>query len=61
MDQTFKGPRPALVLDLLNDRVAIPLLMRSLYQVMRVSIGLETFQIPAAQGIVVHETMAEEQ
>jgi hypothetical protein len=50
MDQTFKGPRPALVLDLLDNRVAVPLLMRSMYQVMMLSIGLEAFQVPALQG-----------
>jgi len=49
-DQTFKGPRPAMVLDFLNDRVAVLLSMRSTYNVLRVSIGMDSFQVPAVQG-----------
>ncbi len=49
-DQTFKTPRPALVLDLLNDKVAVPLLSRSMYQVMRLTISMDSFQVPVVEG-----------
>jgi hypothetical protein len=49
-DQTFNSPRPAMVLDFLNDLIAVPLIMRSQYQVLRVSINAEMFQTPAVQG-----------
>jgi hypothetical protein len=47
IDQTFKGPRPAMVLDFLNEQIAVLLSMRSTYHVLRVSIGVDSFQVPA--------------
>jgi hypothetical protein len=50
-DPTFKGPRPARVLDFLDGRVAVPVVMPSTYQVIRVTALLEQFQVPAVRGV----------
>ena len=41
------GPRPALVTDFLNDRVTVPLRLRSMYHILRIGIGVEPIVIPA--------------
>jgi hypothetical protein len=43
----LNGPRPALVIDFLNDGVAVSVALRSMYQVLRVGIGVEMFDVPA--------------
>jgi hypothetical protein len=49
-DQTFNGRRPAMVLDFLDEQVAVLLSMRATHNVLRVSIGVEGFQAPAVQA-----------
>ena len=46
-EQTFNSPRPAMVLDFLDPNLAVPLKVRSQYQVLRLSINAEMFQVPA--------------
>ena len=46
-DQTFKGERPALVIDFLNPAVAVSLTKRTTYQVMRVQVGLNVSIVPS--------------
>jgi hypothetical protein len=43
----FSGNRPAQVLDFLDDKVAVPLRMRSMYHILRIGIGVEPIRIPA--------------
>ncbi len=43
----FESQRPALVTDFLNPRTAVPLRMRSTYQVLQVSVGVGTISVPA--------------
>jgi hypothetical protein len=43
----LSGQRPAQVLDFLNDKVAVPLRMRSIYHIMRIAVGVEAMRIPA--------------
>jgi hypothetical protein len=45
--ELLSGSRPALVLDFLNEKVAVPLWMRSMYHILRIGIGVEPIQIPA--------------
>ncbi len=47
----FFGPRPARVLDFLNDRIAVALTIRSMYQVLRIVLMSETFTIPPVMGV----------
>jgi hypothetical protein len=47
MDQTFKGPRPALVVDFTNPNLAAALVMRGMDQILRLSLGVEVFLSPA--------------
>jgi hypothetical protein len=51
MDQTFMGPRPAMVIDFLNEQLAAPLTMRSTFNVLRVNIATEVFEVPAVTGL----------
>ena len=46
-DPIFRGERSALVIDFLNPDTAVPLRMRSMYQVLQVSISVGQLQIPA--------------
>lgn len=46
-DQLFLSPRPALVTDLLNHDAAVPLRMRSMYQVLQVVVNVGTLTVPA--------------
>lgn len=46
-DSVFKSPRPALVTDFLNPETGAPLRMRSMYQVLQVSVGVATISVPA--------------
>ena len=43
----LSGQRPAQVLDFLDDKVAVPLRMRSMYHILRIGIGVEPIRIPA--------------
>jgi hypothetical protein len=43
----LSGPRPAQVLDFLDETVAVPLWMRSMYHILRIGIGVEPIRIPA--------------
>ena len=43
----FEGPRPALVTDFLNPQTAVPLVMRSMYQVLQVVVNVGTLSVPA--------------
>lgn len=43
----LNSARPAQVVDFLNDAVAVPLKMRSLYQVLKVGVGVELSAVPA--------------
>jgi len=43
----FSGQRPAQVLDFLDDKVAVPLRMRSMYHILRIGIVVEPIRIPA--------------
>jgi hypothetical protein len=57
--ELMAGPRPAHVLDFLDDRVAVPLRMRSMYHIMRIGIGVELIRIPALpDGAVARERRA---
>jgi hypothetical protein len=47
VEQRVVTNRPAAVVDFLNAAVAVPLNMRSMYQVMRLAIMSEQFQVPA--------------
>jgi hypothetical protein len=46
-DEVFSSARPALVTDFLNQAIAVPLLMKSMYQVMQVSINVGYIRVPA--------------
>jgi hypothetical protein len=46
-DEVFKSMRPALVTDFMNPSVAVPLRMKSMYQVMQVSINVGQIRVPA--------------
>ena len=46
-DALFRSARPALVRDFLDPRVAASLHLRSMYQIMQVSINVGIFQVPA--------------
>ncbi len=46
----FDGPRPARVLDFLNNNIAVPLKIRSMYQVLRIVVIVEPFTIPSVLG-----------
>lgn len=48
--ELLSGPRPAQVLDFLDDQVAVPLKLRSMYHVLRIGIGVELIKIPAIQS-----------
>jgi hypothetical protein len=41
------GTRPAQVIDFLNERVAVPIAMRSMHQVLTIGIGIGMLQVPA--------------
>lgn len=45
--ELFNSARPAQVVDFLNERVAVPLKMRSMYQVMRIALMLDVGNIPS--------------
>ena len=45
--ELLSGPRPAQVLDFLNDTVAVPLKLRSMYHILRIGIAVEPIKIPA--------------
>jgi hypothetical protein len=49
-DAIFKSARPALVRDFLDSRAAAPLLLRSMYQIMQVSINVGAMNVPALPG-----------
>jgi hypothetical protein len=52
----FSGSRPGHVLDFLDDSVAVPLRMRSMYHTLRIGIGVELMRIPAIpDGGVTHK------
>ena len=46
-DALFKSSRPALVKDFLDSRAAASLRLRSMYQILQVSIGVGTLNVPA--------------
>lgn len=46
-DEVFKSTRPALVTDFMNSNTAVPLRMKSMYQVMQVSINVGQIRVPA--------------
>jgi hypothetical protein len=48
--ELLSGPRPAQVLDFLDDQVAVPLKLRSMYHTLRIGIGVEQIKIPAIQS-----------
>jgi len=48
--ELMAGPRPAQVQDFLDDGVAVPLRMRSMYHILRIGIGVEPIRIPALPG-----------
>ena len=43
----FESARPALVIDFLDPILAVPLTMRSMYQVLQVSVGVGMMRVPA--------------
>lgn len=45
--ELMSGPRPAHVLDFLNEDLTVPLRMRSTYNVLRIGIGVEQMRVPA--------------
>lgn len=45
--ELLNGPRPAQVIDFLSESLAVPALLRSRSQVLRVGIGVEVFDVPA--------------
>jgi hypothetical protein len=49
VEQRVVANRPAAVIDFLNAAVAVPLAVRSMYQVMRLAVMSEQFQVPAIQ------------
>jgi hypothetical protein len=54
----ISGPRPALVVDFLNDAVVVPLKLRSMYHVLRIGIGVEPIVIPAVLTSNQHQSRA---
>jgi hypothetical protein len=46
-DEVFKTTRPALVTDFMDSNIAVPLRMRSMYQVMQVAINVGQIRVPA--------------
>jgi len=46
-DPIFKSQRPAIVTDFLNPQIGVPLRMRSMYQILQVSVGVGTHSVPA--------------
>ena len=46
-DEVFKSTRPALVTDFMDSNIAVPLAMKSMYQVMQVSINVGHIRVPA--------------
>jgi hypothetical protein len=46
-DEVFKSRRPALVTDFMNSNIAVPLRMKSMYQVMQISINVGHIRVPA--------------
>jgi hypothetical protein len=47
LPQTFDGPRPALLVDFLNEAVASPVLVRSMDSILRVNFTVDRFLSPA--------------
>jgi hypothetical protein len=43
----FDSQRPAVVTDFLNPKAAVPLKMRSMYQILQVTVGVGTLTVPA--------------
>lgn len=43
----LNGLRPAQIIDFLDERVSVSVALRSMYQVLRVGIGVEMFDVPA--------------
>jgi hypothetical protein len=46
----FESQRPALVTDFLGPETAVPIKMRSAYQILQVSVGVGTLTVPALPG-----------
>jgi len=50
--ELLNGPRPAQVIDFLNEGVAVPVALRSMYQVLRVAVGVEALDVPAVPAVL---------
>jgi len=50
--ELLDGPRPAQVIDFLNEGVAVPVALRSMYQVLRVAVGVEALDVPAVPTVL---------
>jgi hypothetical protein len=58
--ELLNGPRPAQVIDFLNEGVAVPVALRSMYQVLRVAVGVEALDVPAVPPVLTQAGSSDE-